>query len=771
MIRLNRLRRRSALVAGFSVLLGTTAHAQSTTVELPDINVTATRLDVKPSPKPAPASRIEGAPSGRSGPAAARRDGSPAPGAAGPPTGDGDGASTTSAAGPVTLGITGASTSVITAEEIARSPEQTLPGILSREPGVQVSNLFGGVNGARSTVDVRGFGATGASNTLILVNGRRFDQPDLQGFDWGSIPLNSIERVEITRGSSGGVLYGDGAVGGVINIVTKTGVNAPPSARFEAAFGSFNQVEGRASAAASSGPHSIALFGNAIRSDGYRENNRYHQMNAVADYRFMKEWGSVYLNVTGSDQHLGFPAGRRVDPWNNVNQLVTDRRGTDTPYDYGNQQQGSATAGVTFNLLPGAELIVDGGVRARNQQSGFFQSCFDFFNNVSVPNCPQIPQQYFESALLTSSVTPRLRTDLNLFGLPWKALSGIDYYRSDYESPRSLLYGVDPIHRYDLTQTSLAAYAMNTITVFSNTDVSVGGRVQRNTLSARDRLDTSAPGFIAPSCFPFFGCFPGDTQAIPLDDAQTNQAFHLGFEHRFAPFLTLFGRTAQSFRVPNVDERVGSSPFGVPSNFQLKTQKSRDLEGGVRLSVGPMWVQWSVYDMYLTDEIFYSPATFTNINLDPTRRYGSEAIGRFRLSDTVQLKAGVAYTRAVFREGVFAGNDIPLVARNTASVGVVWNVFDTRLVFTGDVRFIGSRRMDNDSRNLQPLTPTYTLVDVRLGGDIDRYFWSVAVQNLFNADYFDYAIASAGTDAFNIGVFNAYPQPGRTFLLRAGVKL
>lgn len=391
MTRIKTLRRRSALVAGFSVLLGTTAHAQSTntTVELPDINVTATRLDVKPSPKPAPPSRIEGAPSGRAGPAAARRAGPPSPSdAAGPPTGEGEGASTAAAAGPVTLGITGASTSVITAAEIARSPEQTLPGILSREPGVQVSNLFGGVNAARSTVDVRGFGATGANNTLILINGRRMDQPDLQAFDWGSIPLNSVERVEITRGSSGGVLYGDGAVGGVINIVTKTGVNAPPSARVEAAYGSFNQVEGRASVTASSGPHTIGLFGNAIRSDGYRDNNQYHQMNGVADYRYTQDWGGFYLNVTGSDQVLGYPAGRYVNPWHNVNQLVTDRRGTDTPYDFGNQQQGTATAGVTFNLLPGAELIVDGGVRARNQQAGFFQSCFDFFNYVSIPNCP-----------------------------------------------------------------------------------------------------------------------------------------------------------------------------------------------------------------------------------------------------------------------------------------------------------------------------------------------------------------------------------------------
>ena len=48
------------------------------------------------------------------------------------------------------------------------------------------------------------------------------------GVDLAAIPRESIERIEITRGNSGAVLYGDGAVGGVINIVTKTGVGVKP---------------------------------------------------------------------------------------------------------------------------------------------------------------------------------------------------------------------------------------------------------------------------------------------------------------------------------------------------------------------------------------------------------------------------------------------------------------------------------------------------------------------------------------------------------------
>ncbi len=81
--------------------------------------------------------------------------------------------------------------------------------------------------------------------------------------------------------------------------------------------------------------------------------------------------------------------------------------------------------------------------------------------------------------------------------------------------------------------------------------------------------------------------------------------------------------------------------------------------------------QWSAYDMKLKDEIHFSPATFTNTNLDPTRRYGVETSASYQLTDNLQIKGGVAYTRAVFRQGIFAGNDVPLVSRWTGNVGAI----------------------------------------------------------------------------------------------------
>jgi iron complex outermembrane receptor protein len=166
-------------------------------------------------------------------------------------------------------GIVGASTSVITADEIARSPGLTIQDVLSREVGVQTWSTTGGNNGATTTVDLRGFGATASSNTLFLLNGRRLNDIDLLGVDLSTIPKDSIERIEISRGNSGAVLYGGGAVGGVINIITKTGVALPPTARIEGGFGSFNQREINGSA---------ARFKRSICGIGVRQRDQFRRL-------------------------------------------------------------------------------------------------------------------------------------------------------------------------------------------------------------------------------------------------------------------------------------------------------------------------------------------------------------------------------------------------------------------------------------------------------------------------------------------------------------
>jgi iron complex outermembrane receptor protein len=712
-----------ALAAGVVALDVGLATAQPNETVLPEINVTNTRL-------------VGGASGGRRG---------VAPGS-GADVGDAP-AETAGPSGIVTgTIITGASSTVITAQEIERSPGQSLQDILSREPGVQVTNLFGNVNGARSGIDMRGFGAAGTSNTLILVNGRRLNDIDMAGVDFSAIPKNSIERIEITRGNSGAVLYGDGAVGGVINIVTKNAVDLPPSARVQGGFGSFNYREGNisanTSASNSAGQFAASVYANAIRSDGYRENNKLRQNNAVGDLRWSNGRDTTaYLNISADDQHLGLPGGRLVTTTSS--ELVTDRRGAATPFDFGDKKGINTTLGVTHMLWQGTELIVDGGIRYKNQESGFFSAFGSFFDSG------------FKANLTSYSMTPRLLSQHTVGGMPGKLITGIDVYRSVYDSDRSNHLGDPPIHRYDLKQTTAAYYFQETIGVRPDTDFAFGGRVKRDSVTARDHFDPNAPGALfAPP------------QGLPFDGDEVQYAWHVGIEHRVTREVAFFGRAARAFRVPNVDERVAMSPFGVPTSFDLKTQTSHDFEGGIRAGTGPLMWQISAYYMLLENELHFIPTTFTNENLDPTKRYGVENIVTWSVSDFLRVKAGLAYTVSKFREGPFAGNDVPLVSPWTGSLAVSWDIYRRYLVLDAVARFFSNRRMDNDQMNFQPFIPGKAIVDIRIGGEIEKFFWSVAVQNVFDTMYFDYAIASA----FTFGTYNAYPLPGRTFLVRAGMQ-
>lgn len=651
----------------------------------------------------------------------------------------------------VPKGIVGASTTVISAEDIAHSPAATVQEIIAQAPGVQLQSVSGGVNGAGTTVDLRGFGAFATANTLVLINGRRLNDLDIAGVDLSTLPRDSIERIEITRGNAGAVLYGDNAIGGVINIVTKNAAGGQPVAmRMEAGVGSFNQRSAAVSVATNAGPWSTSFFGNAVKSDGYRVNNALDQRNGVGELRYATPDFTAFVNLSADDQKLGLPGVRRVYP-NGLNELVSDRRGADTPFDYANKQGVNVTSGFTKFLANGVELIVDGGVRDKQQQSGFFG---------------EVPLQswaakYIDTELRTWSITPRLSIKNPVFGLPSDILTGIDYYDATYQSDRSQYLGTAPIHSYDLTQRTLSAYWQQTVGILPTTDLSYGARVQNTRVTAADRLDINAPGY---------GNI-GDRQAAPLNSDQTNHALHVGLEHRLNDTFTVFARAASAYRTPNVDERVAAGPsfdpltfLALPRVFDLKTQTSHDVEGGVRFASGPLQMQSSIYDMELTNELHFNPVLYANYNLDPTRRYGGETSGSFRVSDTLLLRGSAAYTRAVFRDGAFAGNDVPLVSRYTASAGVTWNIWQKYAVLDATVRYWSSRRMDNDQANFQPLIPANATVDLKLSGEVDRFFWSLTANNLFNAEYYDYAIASATT----AGRFNAYPLPGRTYMVKIG---
>jgi iron complex outermembrane recepter protein len=105
----------------------------------------------------------------------------------------------------------------ISGDEIRSSGETSLPRLLARQSGVFVREYGGSPD---LQVGLRGFGVTGDQNTLVLRDGRRLSVHELVPARMSSIPIESINRIDIVRGS-GAVLCGGGATGSVIIIITK----------------------------------------------------------------------------------------------------------------------------------------------------------------------------------------------------------------------------------------------------------------------------------------------------------------------------------------------------------------------------------------------------------------------------------------------------------------------------------------------------------------------------------------------------------------------
>jgi vitamin B12 transporter len=134
------------------------------------------------------------------------------------------------------------SVTVVTAQEIAARQIQTLPDLLKEVPGLNVVQTGG--PGGQTSIFMRG---TNSNHTKAFIDGIDVGDPSNSNaaFDFGQLLPQDIERVEVLRGPQSG-LYGSDAVGGVINVITKSG-NGP--AKFNAgieagSFDTFNQTAG-----------------------------------------------------------------------------------------------------------------------------------------------------------------------------------------------------------------------------------------------------------------------------------------------------------------------------------------------------------------------------------------------------------------------------------------------------------------------------------------------------------------------------------------------
>ncbi len=611
-----------------------------------------------------------------------------------------------------------ANVTVITKEEVERSNAQTAIDLMKSEVGLVVRDFYG--TGKTASVDIRGFGETGPLNTLVLVDGRRVNEIDLSGVDWTQIPLDQIERIEVVRGA-GSVLYGDNAVGGVINIITKK-VEKPFSAKVEGRVGSYRLNKESGSVGGKSGPLSSILSAGYNATEGYRENGflRAKDVGGKLVYELNQDFS---FNFSGSfhQDDAGLPGGlTQAD----INRL--GRRGTLTPDNQASTEDGFGSLGMKAKLGDWGRAEIDLSYRHREVENFFdFPASFYTYQD--------------ERHLTTWGLTPRYILEKTLGNHSNKLTLGLDFYRwTSVVDSDSVFFGFPSSNRSEIRRRSTGLYLLDEFHILDNLIFSPGYRHEWVTYDIFQRAPRAKD-----------------------ETADRESAYSLSLDYLFGKKSSAFVSLKRSFRFPVSDELILVYPtFKV--NPLIMPQTGYHYDAGVRhWLTEDVEANLTLFWIDLEDEIFFNPATFTNENYPKTRREGLEIGLKARPFEWVSFWGNYSYLRPRLRGGTFSGSDIPGVPRHKATVGVDLS-FWRRIELNGRANFIGARYLISDFANQVDKLDGYTAVDAKIS-----YRWKglqafVGVNNLFNRKYSEWAVTNAAgtTQLF-------YPSPTRNYLCGA----
>jgi iron complex outermembrane receptor protein len=617
---------------------------------------------------------------------------------------------------------------VISHEEIVASGALHLADVLRGRGGIQLSDLYG--DGSRVSIGMRGFGETANANTLILVDGRRLNNPDIADPDLNSVSLKDIERIEIIQGS-GGVLYGDQAVGGVINIITRRVDGSVMDVNVTAGSHDRRTFQAYAAHAFDNGV-SIYFSGESRQADNYREHNAADYSNGFGRIEYAHEHGELFLELLSVNDYLETPGALFVD------EVETDRRQSLPEYanDFSDLQSETVRLGIRQQLSEHWSLLAEAANRDADGRFLLnFRGCL-----VSFAPCSIQPNRQDRELL---AFTPRLSGRYDTQHGPMLLTLGVDHEESEYflESRFGTQQSDQQIQGFYLQGVFPLLQRLDLIAGFRQTEV-------ENQL-----VDRPAVG-----------------QGVP-DDADLDDELSivsLGINVQAGDNLRHFIRYEENFRFAKVDEHTNSPVvpdfFTGVSGDPLRTQTGESLEVGFDWSNNGHHASLLIYRLELENEIIFDPLSFRNVNLQDTRRDGLVLDAGRQIGEGLRLGLNYAYLDAEIESGSVAGNRVPFVAENIAGLHLDYTLNESWHIFT-ELQYTDDRVFSGDFANALSELKGYTVANAQLDFSRPGWTFSLRVNNLFDEEYSDSGAAVLDPATF-MTVESFYPAPERTAWLK-----
>ena len=564
---------------------------------------------------------------------------------------------------------------VITAEDIRLSGAKLLSEVLRTQAGIQLTDSDG--SGARNvTASMRGL--SGANNVLVLVDGRKLNNPSLAAPALNTVALKDVERIEIVQGSAG-VLYGDQAVGGVINIVTQRAIASEIHGVISATAGS-NNLEDYTLSVRQGFQNGLSYSVSAQKrnADNFRVNNQNASENLLANLRYDFARGFVFIEGQSIDDDLRLAGAISNE------QAAIDPTVTYSPNNYGNQSTDLARIGGGFDLGEEWQFLAE--YADRDEDSIAF---YDDYTPT-----PTYSPWLSESNMQVTNITPRVVGNI-------KTRNGLAIVTLGYDRVEAKYSTKDGFSNF--TQDIDGYYGQVIYPVTPKVNVSAGFR--HSTVDDQNVVANTGHD----------------------DDVNAGE---LGINYQIIEQWNVFARYADGFRFANADEN-GLVLDGI--DF-LKPQTSESYEVGARWSNEQASVSYTFYDMTLNDEIIFDSFNYANINLPDSERRGFMFNGDIQLSKEIGLVGNYTYTDAEVTDGEYAGNAVPYVSENTFNVGVNFTPI-AALNINLQSTYIGSRYFSDDDANAMEKIAPIQLFDINVTWTYRQLEVAGRIKNLTNERY------------------------------------
>ncbi|MBI3854226.1 MAG: TonB-dependent receptor [Planctomycetes bacterium] len=605
-----------------------------------------------------------------------------------------------------------AGVTVVTGAQIKESGATSLVEVVERQPGFFAQGQVKG--GYDRLMDLRGYnnGSGNGQRTLVMVDGRKTNSVVGSTTDWATIPLDNIDRVEIVRGPAAAI-YGDTALAGVINIITKKG-SKDPAASLTLSGGTWSTFNAAASASAGSDKALFQVLAFDERTHGYRRHSGYKgdTITARMDYD-LEPTLKFFAKLGHHDDDRERPGSLTA-----AEMAAAGRRGTIRSGD-AHASEDYADAGMEKDFGDAGQLSVSLG-HTRTDGNSFdqeFQFRIDDGSALTQLQLKHVvaPKVFDEDLIFTTGI------DLSYESAG--AVAGSPGFSSEASYVRRLVGLYEQVELRAIEQVILTA----------------GVRYDR-ALFALDREDN----------------FGTDLDELRALDQWCPQG---GVTVKVVEAFSLFASAGRSFKYPTRDELVGFSA----TDPQLLPEHASTYQGGFRVRADK-WAsgEVTVYRMSVHDEIFFDPTFFgpfgTNINFGKVVHSGVETQTRVSPFPWIELFGTYTFTKVEIIQALDptqVGKAYPVTPRHAASLGLTGRCEGATLSIDG--RYAGHRFLVGDFSNAGPTLSDYVAWDAKVS-----YAWKVltgfvSVYNFTDRRYFD----SGGIN----GRFN--PAPTRSVLVGA----